>query len=63
MVAKQDGAYWLKVQASGTAGEATEKAAAITARTKGWAYQISEYAASNLTKRFKDLVEDAKAGS
>ncbi|MDA1090365.1 MAG: DUF4340 domain-containing protein [Proteobacteria bacterium] len=63
MIAKQDGAYWLKIKASGTAGEATKKANAITARTKGWAYKISDYAASNLTKRFKDLVEDAKTGS
>ena len=59
----RSGAYWLKVEASGTAGEAAEKAAAITARTKGWTYRISEYAASELTRRFKDLVEDAKTGS
>ena len=63
MVAKQDGAHWLKIQATGTAGDASIKADAITARTKGWAFKISDYAASNLTMRFKNLVEDAKVGS
>lgn len=56
-IIKRDGAYWLRLEATGEAADA------ITARTAGWAYKISDFAASNLTKRLKDLIEDAKAGS
>ncbi len=56
-VIKRDGAHWLRLEAT---GEGAEK---ITARTKGWIYKISDYAASNLTKRLADLVEDVKSGS
>jgi len=57
-----DDAFWLTLDASGT-GAAMQKAAAISARTKGWVYQISNYAAAVFLKRAKDLLEDAKTGS
>ena len=56
-IIKRDGAHWLRLEATGEAADG------ITARTKGWIYKISDYAASNLTKRLADLVEDVKSGS
>ncbi len=56
-IIKRDGANWIRLEATG------DKANGITARTKGWVYKISDYAASTLTKRTKDLVEDVKSGS
>ena len=56
-VIRRDGVHWLRLEATG------DKSEEITARTKGWVYKISDYAASNLTKRLNDLVEDAKSGS
>ncbi|MBL4690128.1 MAG: DUF4340 domain-containing protein [Rhodospirillales bacterium] len=56
---ERDGAFWLKLEASGE----HEDAAKITARTKGWVYRIADYTASSLTRRMKDLVEDAKQKS
>ena len=56
-IIKRDDAHWLRLEATG------DKAEGITARTKGWVYKISDYAASTLTERLADLVEDAKSGS
>ena len=56
-IIKRDGAHWLRLEATG------EGADGITARTRGWVYKISDYAASNLTKRLADLIEDVKSGS
>jgi len=56
-IATRDGGHWLRLKAAG------EGADEITARTKGWVYKISDYAASNMTKRLKDLTEDAKPKS
>jgi len=52
-IIKRDDGHWLSLDATGEAAED------ITARTKGWIYKISDYAAATLTKRHKDLVEDA----
>lgn len=60
---KRNHEQWLKIEAAGTEGEGAKKAKAITERTKGWVYKISSYSASSLTKRLKDLVEDAKPKS
>ncbi len=56
-IIKRDGAHGLLLEATGEAAEA------ITARTKGWIYKISDYTASTLTKRLGDLVEDEKPKS
>ena len=56
-IIKRDGAHWIRLEAAG------EGADGITARTQGWVYKISDYAASNLTKRLADLVEDEKPKS
>ena len=56
---KQNGGFWIKVEASGE----HQDAAKITRRTKGWVYRIADYSASILTRRVKDLVEDAKPKS
>ena len=57
--AKRDGNLWLRLEASGE-GEAAKEADEIIARTGGWTYKISPYAASNIAKRLENLVEDAK---
>lgn len=56
-IVKRDGAHWLRLEATGEAAEE------ITARTKGWVYEVSDYTASTLTKRLADLVEDEKPKS
>jgi hypothetical protein len=71
LVSKRDGKNWIRLDASAVDAQAKTKdgksvadeAKEIIARSGGWTYQISEYAASNLSKRFKNLVEDKKSGS
>ncbi|MGH6660272.1 MAG: DUF4340 domain-containing protein [Rhodospirillales bacterium] len=71
LVSKRDGKHWIRLDASAADAEAKTKdgkpvadeAKEILARTGGWTYQISDYAASNLTKRYQNLVEDKKSGS
>lgn len=70
LVNRRDGKIYARLEATADAGakagdgkSAADEAKAIAARTGGWTYRLSEYAASNLTKRFKNLVEDAKSGS
>tara|TARA_B100001996_G_scaffold83452_1_gene61549 strand:+ start:60 stop:1088 length:1029 start_codon:yes stop_codon:yes gene_type:complete len=58
-LSKQDGKFWIKIEASGK----NKEAHVITERTKGWVYQIAEYSASVLIRRMKDLVMDAKSES
>ena len=60
--AKRDGNFWFRLEASGD-GEAAKEADEIIARTGGWTYKISSYAASNIAKRLENLVEDAKPKS
>ena len=60
--AKRDGNFWFRLEASGD-GEAAKEADEIIARTGGWTYKISAYAASNIAKRLENLVEDAKPKS
>jgi hypothetical protein len=55
----QDEKFWVIIEASGK----HKDAAKISKRTKGWVYQIANYSASILTRRMKDLVEDAKPKS
>jgi len=57
-----DGNTWMTLDASGDA-TGSGKASAIMARTGGWVYQISNYAASNLTKKPGELLEDIKPKS
>jgi hypothetical protein len=71
LVSKRDGKNWVRLDASAAQLEAKAKdgmpiadeAKEIIARTGGWTYQISDYAASNLSKRYQNLVEDKKSGS
>jgi len=66
LTAKRDGNFWLRLEATGEAGgdgEAAREADGIIARTGGWIYKISAYAASNLAKRMENLVEDTKPKS
>lgn len=58
LTAKKDGKFWITLNASGN-----DKAAAIMARTGGWIYRISNYAASKLTKKLDELLEDEKPKS
>ncbi|MDA0306854.1 MAG: DUF4340 domain-containing protein [Proteobacteria bacterium] len=61
-----DGNTWMTLDATGaTPGDASasDKASAIMKRTGGWVYQISKYAASNLTKKPGELMEDIKPKS
>jgi hypothetical protein len=53
---KQAGTPWLTVSAAGT-GKAAKDADAITARTKGWAYQIADAQATQLQLKRADLIE------
>ena len=62
LLAKRDGDFWLRLEASED-GEAAKEADKIIARTGGWTYKISAYAASNIAKRLENLVEDAKPKS
>ena len=55
----QDERFWIVIKASGK----HKDAAIITKRTKGWVYQIADFSASILTRRMKDLVEDANPKS
>ena len=55
-----------RLEASGEGGgegEAAREADEIMARTDGWTYKISAYAASNIAKRMENLVEDTKPKS
>ncbi|MCH7936811.1 MAG: DUF4340 domain-containing protein [Proteobacteria bacterium] len=66
MTAKRDGDFWLRLEVTGEAGgdgEASKEANEIIARTGGWTYKISAYAASNIAKRMENLVEDVKPKS
>jgi len=71
LVSKRDGKQWIRLDASAANPEAKNKdgksvadeAKEIVARTAGWTYRVSDYAASNLNKRYKNLVEDKKSGS
>ncbi|HEX9703083.1 MAG TPA: DUF4340 domain-containing protein [Rhodospirillales bacterium] len=71
LVTERGGKKWMRLDASAAPGApsrkegptALEEAKEITARANGWTYQISEYAASTLTKRMQNLVEDKKAKS
>lgn len=71
LTTKRDGKSWIRLDASAASADAKTKDGAsvadeakeINARTGGWTYQISDYDASNLTKRYKNLVEDKKSGS
>ncbi len=68
LTAKRDGDFWLRIEASGESGgggdgEAAKEADEIMARTGGWTYKISAYAASNIAKRMENLVEDTKPKS
>lgn len=70
-ISKFDDLTWIRLEASAEEGlpppkegkSAAEEARELKARTGGWIYAISDYAASNLTKRIADLVGDAKPGS
>ena len=71
LVSKRDGKHWIRLDASAADPQGKNKdgkpiadeAKEIIARASGWTYQISDYAASNLNKRFHNLVEDKKSGS
>ncbi len=68
LTAKRDGNFWLRIEASGEGGgggdgKAAKEADEIMARTGGWTYKISAYAASNIAKRMENLVEDTKPKS
>lgn len=62
LTAKRDGDFWLRIEATGE-GDAAKEAGEIIARTSGWTYKISAYAASNIAKRIETLVEDVKPPS
>jgi len=52
----QDGSTWLTFKAAGT-GDAAKAADEITARTKGWAYQVPESKSKALETTYNDLVQ------
>ncbi|MEJ0048031.1 MAG: hypothetical protein WDN04_19360 [Rhodospirillales bacterium] len=53
---KQNGQTWATVTATGT-GASAKEAADITARTKGWAYQIADARVTTLQTKLTDLLE------
>ncbi|HTZ71980.1 MAG TPA: hypothetical protein VMB71_15085, partial [Acetobacteraceae bacterium] len=53
---KTNGQTWMTVTATGS-GAAAKQAADITARTKGWAYEVPADKASTLTTKLADLVQ------
>lgn len=66
LTVKRDGDFWLRLEATAEAGgdgEAAREADEIMARTGGWIYKISAYAASNIARRMENLVEDVKPPS
>ena len=65
LTAKRDGNFWLRIEATAenAGGEAAREAEEIIARTGGWIYKISAYAASNIARRMENLVEDVKPKS
>ena len=71
LVTERNGKKWVRLDVSPVAGAperkdgppAAEEAKKIAERINGWVYRISDYAASNLTKRMQNLVEDKKAKS
>ena len=71
LVTERNGKKWVRLDVSPVAGAperkdgppAAEEAKKIAERINGWVYRISDYAASNLTKRMQNLVEDTKAKS
>lgn len=58
LTTERDGKFWITLDATGT-----DKAEKIMARTGGWVYRISNYVASNLTKKPDELLEDDKPKS
>lgn len=69
LVTKRDGKSWIRLDASvadaakDKDGKIAREAKEIVARTGGWTYRVPDYAASNLAKHYKNLVEDKKSGS
>lgn len=70
LVTRRDGKHWIRLDASAAADAKTadgrsvaDEARAINARTSGWTYRITDYDASNLAKRYENLLEDKKSGS
>jgi hypothetical protein len=57
-LAKDNGQTWITVAATGT-GAAAKQAAEITARTKGWAYQIDDTHSKMLLTRLDDITQPA----
>jgi len=57
---KQDGTVWAVITAQGT-GTAAKPAADITARTKGWAYGLSDPRAATLETKLTDLLDTPAA--
>lgn len=66
LISKDADMHWIRLDVSAeqvAEAAAAEEARKITARTQGWVYGISNFAASNLMKRLNGLVEDAKPKS
>lgn len=57
-VFQRDGRFWLTLAATATAPEAKPQAAALAARTNGWAYMVADYVAQRLTRVQADVLAD-----
>jgi hypothetical protein len=55
----KDGTSWLRLKASGS-DKAADEAAAINARTAGWAYAVLPYKSNAMKTKLADLVEAPK---
>ncbi len=57
---KQNLEYWARFAAESAAPAAEQRAAAINARVKGWAYRLSLANGDDLTRKLNDLLKDEK---
>lgn len=58
-----DGAFWLRVKAEGNGDSASAEAAAINARTAGWAYKLSEWKGEILLRALERLLQSSDAAT